>query len=67
MENRLHWRDQLQETEVFMNKAFALAVKVVVVAVGEALLFLSVVASHVEGCELSINDIFFCCSLETEL
>ena len=50
-----------------MNKAFALAVKVMVVAVGEALLFFSVVALHVEGCELSINDIFFCCSLETEL
>ena len=35
-------------------------------AVCEALLFASLAVLHVEGFELSINDIFFCCSLETE-
>ena len=53
--------------EVFMNEASASAVKVVVAGVREALLFASLAALHVEGFELSINDIFFCCSLETEL
>ena len=50
-----------------MNEASASAVKVVVAAVREALLFASLAVLHVEGFELSINDIFFCCSLETEL
>ena len=53
--------------EVFMNESSALAVKVVVAAVREALLCASLAALHVEGFELSINDIFFCCSLEREL
>ena len=47
--------------EVFMNETIALAVKVVVAAVREALLFASLAALHVESFELSINDIFLCC------
>ena len=53
--------------EVFMNEAPASAVKAVVAAVREALLFSLLAALHIEDFELSINDIFFCCSLETEL
>ena len=49
-----------------MNEASALAVKVVVAEMREALFFASLVALHVEGFELSINDIFFCCYFETE-
>ena len=53
--------------EVFMKEASASAVKVVVATVREALLLASLAVLHVEGFELSINDISFCCSLETEL
>ena len=49
-----------------MNEASALAVKVVVAEMREALFFASLAAFHVEGFELSINDIFFCCYFETE-
>ena len=53
-----------------MNEASALAVKVVVAEMREALFFASLAALHVEGFELSIsnysNYIFFCCYFETE-
>ena len=50
-----------------MNEALASAIKAVVATVREALLFALLAALHIEDFELSINDIFFCCSLETEL